>query len=272
MRIKTIVKNLSLVLSITLLAGLLPPKVANAASLSYAIKPSTLSDKVLTREETSQIESEVDVLGDFLDTSIIKKINVTENGNEYILGYNDIDEKVVIENSDNESVTIIASDGKKSNVISYKKDGSVVIDGHKLQVSQKDQMNTNIAPMAIYTTVESFTPYANLTTSDYDIYSGSGKQNLDLGGSITTLTYTAFTTAIGFYNFFAAVMIGLAGVAIAVYDVIKSINPQTHYLYVEYTIWKYDAFNYEYNNKFYADPACTGPYDFRLSYTHYRVN
>ncbi|MFT5875151.1 MAG: hypothetical protein ACI8WT_004132 [Clostridium sp.] len=274
MRIKTSLKNLSLVLSITLLGCLLPAKAANAASLSYAIKPSTLTNKVLTREETSQIESEIDVLDKCVDTSIIKKVNVTTSGNEYILGYNNIDEKVIIKNSNNESVTIIASDGKKSNVISYTKDGSLIIDGHKIEVSQVNQMDTNIAVTpagTVWKSVKSFSPYGGLTSSDYSNYLNSGQQNLLLNQAIGVLTYTAFTTALGFINIYSAVMVGLAGVAIAIKDVIQAINTNTLVLGCKWTTWTAGSSDYEYSERFYANTSCTGSYYYKLSYEHFTV-
>jgi len=85
------------------------------SQVSYAKKPSFLTNKMLTREETSQIESEIDILNKHhIDTSIINRVNVTTRGNEYNLHYKNIDEKVIIKSTDNESVTIIASDGKKA--------------------------------------------------------------------------------------------------------------------------------------------------------------
>lgn len=106
----------SLLLILTLLFVSMMPSFAtnNDSQVSYSMKPSILTNKVLTQAETSQIESEINILKNCrVDTSAIKKVDVTEKGNEYILNYKNVDEKVSIKSSNNESVTIIASYGKK---------------------------------------------------------------------------------------------------------------------------------------------------------------
>ncbi len=281
MRIKNIVHSLSIALSITLVGGLLPAKVANADSLSYAMKPSILANKVLTQEETSQIESEIDILKNCrVDTSVIKRVDVTESGNEYILQYKDIDEKVIIENSDTESTTIISSDGENTNVISFENDGSIILDGFKVQISEPE-MDTNpvvtpspsvVTPYGpIYKSVKSLTPYGSLKSSDYNKYLNSGKQNIALGKALDTLTATTLATLISYTNPYVGILVSLASVAANVKAVLNAVNPKTEYLGCAWTTYTCGAEDYEYNNKFYANTACTGTYKLELSYEHFTV-
>lgn len=274
MRIKNIVYSLSIALSITLVGGFLPAKVANAANLSYAMKPSILANKVLTQEETSQIESEIDILKNcHVDTSVIKRVDVTESGNEYILQYKDNDEKVIIKNRDTESTTIISSDGENTNVISFEKDDSIILDGFKVQISEPE-MDTNsvVIPYGtIYKSVKSLTPYGSLTSSDYNKYLNSGKQNIALGKALDTLTVTTLATLISYMSPYVAIVVSLTGVAANVKAVLNAVNPKTEYLGCAWTTYTCGAEDYEYNNRFYANTACTGTYKLELSYEHFMV-
>lgn len=278
MKTKAMLKALSIVLSISLIGGLLPDKVANAATLSDAMKPSISANKILTQEETSQIESEINTLKNFyIDRSIIKSVNVTAKGNEYTLNYNNIDEKVIIESSDNESTTLVVSDGEKSNVVSLKKDGSIILDGYKVEISQVDQVdqidtNIDVAPMGtIYKSVKSLSPYAGLTSSDYNQYLNSGKQNISLGKRLDSVTNATLSLLIGATYGFMGILVSLTYVAEAVYSVLKNVDPATQYLGCLYTTWTAGSDDYQYYSKFYANTACTGTYSLQVSYEHFTV-
>ncbi|MBS4535468.1 hypothetical protein GOQ29_07520 [Clostridium sp. D2Q-14] len=242
---------------------------------SNAMKPSILANKTLTREETSQIESEIATLNNYhIDTSIIKRVNMTARGNEYILNYKNVDEKVIIESSDDESLTVIASDGKKSNVISFTKDGSIILDGHKIQTSQEYQMDTNTAVMptgTVYKSVKSLSPYGSLTPSDYNKYLTSGKQNRYLGQALNSLTITALAAIIGLFHPYLGIAVTLSGVAQGVYNVLVAVNPRTQYLGCTYTTYTAGASDYKYINKFYANRECTGTYRRAISYEHFII-
>ncbi|EOC99874.1 hypothetical protein [Caldisalinibacter kiritimatiensis] len=246
-----------------------------SSQVSYAMKSSILANKMLTPKEAFQIESEIAILNNYhIDTSIIKRVNMKARGNEYILNYKNVDEKVIIESSDNESITIVASDGKKSNVISFMKDGSIILDGYKVQLSQVDQMDTNIAVMAngtVWKSEKSLSPYGSLTPSDYDDYLSSGKQNIDLGKALDELTITALSAVIGLLHPYLGIAVSLATVARGVYNVLVEVNPETEYLGCAYITYIAGASDYKYINKFYANKECTGTYRKEISYEHFIV-
>ncbi len=209
-----------------------------------------------------------------MDTSIVNSVNVTSRGNEYNLHYKNIDEKVIIESTDNENISIIASDGEKSNVISFTKDGSIIIDGYKVQISQVEQTDMNIVPMAkgmIWKGVKSLSPYGSLTSSDYDDYLSSGKQNVNLGKALDTLTITALAAVIGLLHPYLGIAVTLAGVSEEVYNVLVAVNPKTEYLGCAYRTYIAGASDYKYINKFYANRGCTGTYSKKISYEHFIV-
>ncbi|MCR2044808.1 hypothetical protein [Anaerosalibacter massiliensis] len=267
-------KAVSLCLILTLLFVSMMPSFAATtynSQVSYAMEPSIVANKTVTREKTSQIESEIATLNNcHIDTSIIKKVNVTEKGNEYILNYKNIDEKVTIKSNDNENVTIIVSDGKKSNTISFTKDGSIILDGYKVQVSQVNETDMNIAK-TIWKGKKSLTPYGNLKPSDYNRYLTSGKQNIALGKALNALTITALSSIIGSLHPYLGITVSLAGVAKGVYDVLVAVNPKTEYLGCKYTTYTAGAYDYKYINKFYANRQCTGRYRQELSYEHFII-
>lgn len=132
--------------------------------------------------------------------------------------------------------------------------------------------NMNVAPMGtIYKSVKSFSPYGSLTPSSYNSYLNSGTQNVLLGKAISMLTYVAFTTAIGFINIYAAAMVGLAGMAMAVKDVIQAIDPQTAVIGCKWTTYTAGSDDYQYYNRLYANLACTGSSSLQISYEHFTV-
>nr|WP_312577948.1 hypothetical protein [Sedimentibacter sp.] len=245
------------------------------SQVSYAMETSILARKMLTREQISQIESEIVSLNNcHIDTSIIEEVNVTSSGNEYTLNYNGIDEKVTIESSDNEGVTIVTSDGEKSNVISFEKDGSIILDGYKVQISQLDQMYTNsdvITRGIVWKGVKSLSPYGSLKPSDYNDFLSSGKQNISLGKALDTLTITALSALIGTFHPYVGIAVTLAGVAESVYNVLVAVNPKSEYLGCAYTTYIAGASDYKYINKFYANSECTGTYRQEISYEHFTV-
>ncbi len=230
---------------------------------------------MLTREETFQIESEIDILNKLhIDTSIINGVNMTARGNEYNLHYENIDEKVTIESIDDESVTIISSDGEKSNVISFIKDGSIILDGYKVQISQVEQMDMNITAIPqgkVWKGVKSLSPYGSLRPSDYDDYLNSGKQNISLGKALDKLTVTALAAVIGGLHTYLGIAVTLVGVAEEVYNVLAEVNPKTEYLGCTYKTYTAGASDYKYINKFYANRGCTGTYRKEISYEHFIV-
>lgn len=285
MRIKNIVYSLSIVLSITLVGGLLPTKVANAASLSYSMNPSISTNKALTTKETSQVESEINVLKNcHIDTSVINRVNVMASGNEYILKYRNHDEKVMIKSNDAKGVTLIASDGEKSNVISFEKDGSIIIDGYKVQISQENQIDTNAAVPSntnvavsssgtTYKSIKSLSPYGGLQPSDYNQYLSTGQQNIALGKSIDKFTVTALEGLLACYAFpYVGICEFLGNVAADILDYMDSSNPATQYLGLIYTTYTtVGGDDYQYYNRFYGNVACTGPSVLEISYEHFTV-
>lgn len=278
MRIKNIVTSLSIVLSITVVGGLLPTTVANAASSSYAMNPSISTNKVLTPKETSQVESEINVLKNcHIDTSIINGVDVAASGNEYNLKYKDRDEKVKIKNNDTKGVTLIVSDGKIRNEILFEKDGSIIIDGNKVQiyqVPQADQMNTNLAVTpygTIYKSVKSFDPYPGFKPSDYNQYLTSGIENIFLGQAIATLTTTAFTSILALIPYFGPIL-NLVSYASAVKSVIEAANPDIMWVGKQCVTWTCGTDDYQYYSYFYPNTACTGStYKLVISYEHFTV-
>lgn len=276
MRIKNIVTSLSIFLSITVVGGLLPTTVANAASSSYAKNPSISTNKVLTPKETSQVESEINVLKNCrIDTSIINKVDVIASGNEYNLKYKDKDEKVKIKKNDTEGVTLIVRDGKKRNEISYEKDGSIIVDGNKVQiVSQADQMNMNVTGPQygyIYKSVKSFDPYPGLQPWDYNQYLTSGIQNIFLGEAIGALTATAFTSIIALIPYFGPIL-NLASYAVAIKTVIEAASPDTMWVGKKCYTYTCGTDDYQYYSYFYPNTACTGStYKLVISYEHFTI-
>lgn len=269
MKMKKMISSLSIVLSITLTGALLP------TSLAYAMNPSISTNKVLTREENSKIKSEIDVLNKFhVDTSKIGRVNVTENGNEYILKYKNADEKVIIKNSDTENTTIIVTSDKIRNELSFAKDGSITLDGFKVQVSQVEKTDTNLVanPMGIiYKSVKSLYPYGSLTSSDYNTYVGSGTQNINLGKAVSAISLTALCTLIGGINPFLGMAASLLSIAAGVKDVVMAANPTTQYLGCRWETWRCGSDDYEYWTKFYSNVQCTGSYSLQKNYEHFTI-
>ncbi len=263
-------KNISLLLIIALFSINIVPSFATSTDspkVSYAIDSSNLANQSLTQEKATQIESEIAILNNhYIDASIIKKIDVSENYNEYTLNY---DEKVIVKSSNNKSTTIVASDGKNSNIICFMADGSLIIDGHKIKVSPAD--STNTISKATYKGKKSLLPYGSKKASDYNDYLSSGKQNIALGQALDTLTSTALGTAISFAHGYIGIVVSLASVASAVQDVIININPKTEELGCKYTTYTSGAADYKYVNRFYADRSCKGTYSQQISYEHFIV-
>jgi len=159
-------------------------------------------------------------------------------------------------------------------MISFTKDGSIILDGYKVQISQVEQMDMNIANMAngtVWKGVKSLSPYGSLTPSDYDDYLSSGKQNIDLGKALDSLTVTALAAIIGALHPYVGIAVTLADVAEGVYNVLVTVNPKTEYLGCAYTTYIAGTSDYKYINKFYANRECTGTYRKEISYEHFIV-
>lgn len=154
-------------------------------------------------------------------------------------------------------------------MISFKKDGSIILDGNKIQVSQVNQTDMNLMP--IYKSKKSLKPYGSLKSSDYDDYLTSGKQNIALGKSLNNLTITALAVVISGFHPYVGIAVSLSGVALRVHDVLMNVNPTTEYLGCKYTTYTAGYSDYKYINKFYANRECTGTYKLEKSYEHFIV-
>lgn len=241
----------------------------------YSRKPSFLKEQTISNTKALQIEEEINKLNQcHIDTSIINRVNVRKSGNEYNLHYGNVDERVTVECDGNKNVIISSSDGKKSNTIIFNKDGSIILDGYKVQITEVQQENTNINYFStgkIWEGVKSLSPYGKLKSSDYKKYLSSKKQNISLGKALDQLTVTTLTSLIGLLNPYAGIAVSLAGVARNVYNVIVNINPKTKYIGCSYTTYTAGASDYKYVNKFYANSQCTGKYRTEISYEHFTV-
>lgn len=232
----------------------------------------------LTGEQKNDIQSELSVLNDFhIDPAIIESVNTSSNGNIYTLNYDGFNETVFIESINDDIITIIANDGERSNTVSYVKDGSIILDGFKVQISEEYNVENapDISPMGtVWKCEKSLTPYGSHKASDYSKFITSTKQNIALGKALDTLTATALTAVIGTIDTFAGIAVSLLQVAKEVRDALLAVNPKTQYLGClasSYTIPKSDGSDVKYINKFYANQACTGTYKTQLTYAHYTV-
>ncbi|MBE5975989.1 hypothetical protein [Lacrimispora xylanisolvens] len=237
------------------------------------IETSILAGQEFTQEQTSRIFSENITLNNcHIDTSAIEKVKVTSSGNEYTLDYNGVDEIVLLEKNDNGSVTIKASDGKKSNVITFEQDGSIILDGYKVQITEVGDDNSYASARGtIWKGEKSLSPFGSLKPSSYNHFLSSGKQNISLGKSLDNLTITALSAIIGSLHTYAGIAMTLTGIAKSVYDVLVEVNPKTQYLGCAYTTYTAGASDYKYINKFYANKQCSGRYRQEISYEHFTV-
>lgn len=269
---KHIVSTL-LVLTVTLslsTEALAAPAYHSKASTEMEM--SALAGRTLTKEQASQIQSEIVTLSNcYIDTSVIERVNITPSGNEYILDYNNAEEKVSIEKNNDESVTIIADAGEITNVISIEKDGSIILDGYKVQISELDPNSNTLTRGSVWKSEKSLSPYGSLKASDYNKYLSAGKQNIGLGKALDNLTVTALSAVISSFNTYSGIAVSLATVAKGVYDVLVEVNPKTQYLGCAYTTYTCGASDYKYINKFYANKECTGKYKQEISYEHFIV-
>lgn len=237
-------------------------------------KPMILNELKITDNDDLRIKSEINKLQlCHIDTSAIENVNITKKGDEFTLNYGDIIEKVIVQ-SNNKNVIIKVSDGKKSNEIIFKYDGSILLDGNEVQISQVEPKTSKITLFSggkVWEGVKSLSPYGKLKSSDYNKYVSSKKQNISLGKSLDQLTVTALTSLIGTLHSYIGIAVSLAGVASHVYKVIVNINPKTKYLGCSYITYRAGSSDYKYINKFYANSQCTGKYHTEISYEHFTV-
>lgn len=207
-----------------------------------------------------------------IDKDCIVGINSTENGKEYVMDFGEVIENVSIQEENDSYVKILASDGKKSNVIVIKNDGDIIIDGHEVTITNVLSEDEIVSPRAvIWKGTKSLTPYGSLTASDYDDFLTSGKQNIALGQALDDITVYALSLVIAEFHPYVGIAVSLGDVASKVYNVIASVNPKSEYVGCAYTTYTCGASDYKYVNKFYSNQECTGVYKLELSYEHFIV-
>lgn len=243
--------------------------------VSAKTEVSILTGQILTETQSLQIKSEMETLNYcHVDTSYIEKINVTANGNEYLMNYNGILETVVLEENDSGSVSLMVNAGEKCDVLTFEEDGSLILDGHKVEITEvtTTENNSDIEPRGtIWKGTKSLSPYGSLKASDYNDYLSSGTQNISLGKALDAITVTVLSTILGQAYGYIGIAVSLATMAASVISTLSTVNAKTEYLGYKYTTYTHGAFDYKYINKFYANTACTGTYHQEISYEHFIV-
>lgn len=153
-------------------------------------------------------------------------------------------------------------------MISFKSDGSIILDGYKVQISVVNKLdaNSDISTRGtVWKSVKSLSPYGNLKPSDYNKFLASGKQNVSLGRTLDAITVTALSSVITRLHPYAGFIGSLATVAQSVYSTFIAINPKTQHLGCAYTTYTFGTSDYKYINKFYANKECVGKYCKKLA-------
>lgn len=210
-----------------------------------------------------------------IEVGYIDEVEVSTEGNEYVMNYNGVVETISIIDENEEETTIVVDDGKNSNTMVKKANGDLYVDGNKIGVvTTYEDFEENIPSTygTVWKSTKSLKPYGSLTSSDYSKYLTQGKQNLSLGKQLDSLTVTVLSSLIGSLHTYAGIAVSLAGVALEVKDTLQAVNPKTKYLGCRYTTYTTPSgSDYQYFNRFYANTDCTGKYQLEISYEHFIV-
>ncbi len=225
----------------------------------------------VSAELWDKIENEMEALEQCnLDTSVIEKINVRSENISYMFNFNGTIEEVELLKNDQTECTYRITSGEIENVVSVKADGSIIVDGFKIQYSSEELQQSDRG--VIWTSTKSLSPYGSLSPSDYNDFAASGTKNLALGQAIDEIAIGTLSTLIGGIDTFAGLAVSLLNtVASGVKTAISKEDPTTTALGCKYTTYTHGAYDYKYINKFYANKECTGNYYQKISYEHFTL-
>lgn len=212
-----------------------------------------------------------------IDVSSINKINITPNGNEFILDYGFECDVITVENITNGVNITVKSDDKKD-VLTFYENGMLKLDGFEIHSEiEPDTIapitaNDPITRGVVWKGTKSLKPYGSLKESDYNDFLASGKQNIPLGKALDSITASALGAilagvAFGYTGFTGS----LTGVAKNIIGALISVNSKTRTLGCKYQTYIAGMYDYKYLNFFYTNKECTGAYETEISYEHFIV-